>query len=113
LRLLEEHLGPVLVPMLVITEVSYLIATRLGPRAEVRFLGDLASGALTPVPVEPADWIRIAELVARCRDLPLGTADASVVATAERLGLTTIATFDRRHFGVVRPRHVDGFTLVP
>ncbi len=31
-----------------------------------------------------ADWVRIAELVAICRGLPFGTADASVVAAAER-----------------------------
>lgn len=59
------------------------------------------------------DWMRIAELVARYRDLPLGTIDASVVATAERLGITEIATVDRRHFSVVRPKHVDAFTLIP
>jgi uncharacterized protein len=97
----------------VVTEVAYLLATRLGTSAEVRFLGDLASGALTPVAVEPADWLQIAELVARYADLPLGTVDASVVAIAERLGLGTIATFDRRHFGVVRRRHFDAFELVP
>lgn len=113
LRLLSEHHGPILVPILVITEVAYLLATRLGPEAEVRFLGDLAGGALTPLNVEPADWLRIAELVARYRDLPLGTVDASVVAAAERLDLRTVATFDRRHFGVVRPGHVDAFELVP
>ncbi len=96
-----------------VTEVAHLLATRLGTSAEVRFLGDLASGALTPVAVEPADWLQIAELVARYADLPLGTVDASVVAIAERLGLGTIATFDRRHFGVVRPRHFDAFELVP
>ena len=38
-----------------------LLATRLGPAAEVRFLGDLASGALTPLAVESIDWLRIAE----------------------------------------------------
>jgi uncharacterized protein len=63
--------------------------------------------------VAVADWLRIAELVARYRDLPLGTVDASVVTTAERLGVTEIATVDRRHFTVVRPEHVDSFTLVP
>ncbi len=99
--------------MLVITEVTYLLATRLGARAEVRFLGDLAGGALTPLDVEPADWLRIAELVARYADLPLGTVDASIVAAAERLDVATIATFDRRHFGVVRPRHANVFDLVP
>jgi hypothetical protein len=35
------------------------------------------------------------------------------LATAERLGVDTIATFDRRHFGVVRPSHTDAFILVP
>jgi hypothetical protein len=114
LRLLEGHLGPLLVPMLVITEVAYLVGTRLGATAEARFLGDLASGMLTPLPVEPADWLRIAELVVKYHDLPLGTVDASVVAAAaERLGITSIATFDRRHFSVVRPKHVDALTLVP
>ena len=58
------------------------------------------------------DWLRIAELVATYRNLPLGTVDASVVAAAERLGVTDIATVDRRHFGVVRPEHVDAFTLL-
>jgi predicted nucleic acid-binding protein len=101
------------VPTLVITEVVYLLGTRLGAEPEIRFLGDLAAGAFTVEPVAAADWLRIAELVARYRDLPLGTVDASVVAAAERLGLTEIATVDRRHFTVVRPAHVATFTLLP
>lgn len=101
------------VPTLVITEVVYLLATRLGVAPEVRFLGDLAGGAFAVEPVAAADWLRIAELVARYRDLPLGTVDASVVAAAERLGLAEIATVDRRHFSVVRPAHVAAFTLLP
>jgi len=46
-------------------------------------------------------------------DLPLGAADASVVALAERFGVTRVATVDRRDFTVVRPRHVPAFELVP
>lgn len=102
-----------MVPTLVITEVVYLLATRLGTESEVRFLGDLAGGSFTVAPVDAADWLRIAELVARYRDLPLGTVDASVVAAAERLGIKEVATIDRRHFTVVRPAHVDTFTLLP
>jgi uncharacterized protein len=98
--------------MLVITEVTYLLSTRLGAGAEIRFLGDLASGNLIPEPVIAGDWLRIAELVAHHDDLPLGTVDASVVATAERLRATEIATLDRRHFTVVRPRH-GPFGLLP
>ncbi len=99
--------------MLVVTEVAYLLATRLGPDPEVRFLGDLAAGAFSVEPVAAADWLRIAELVACYRDLPLGTVDASVVTTAERLRVDQIATIDRRHFSVVRPNHVAAFTLLP
>jgi hypothetical protein len=35
------------------------------------------------------------------------------VATAERLEIETVATLDRRHFGVVRPAHVQAFALIP
>lgn len=95
-----------------ITEVVYLLATRLGVEAEVRFIGDLAAGNFVPEHVAPADWLRIAELVSTYRHLPLGTVDASVVAAAERLDITEIASLDRRHFTVVRPaNHI--FELLP
>lgn len=113
LLLLERHPGPLLVPALVVAEVAHLIGTRLGAAAEVRFLGDLASGVLSVVPPDPGDWLRIAELVAQYADLPLGTVDASVVALAERLGETELATVDHRDFSVVRPAHTEAFTLLP
>lgn len=100
-------------PTLVITEVVYLLATRLGSEAEIRFLGDLATGNLIAEPVAAADWLRIAELVATYRDLRLGSVDASVIAAAERRGSTEIATLDRRHFTVVRPNHLEAFELLP
>ena len=99
-------------PTLVITEVAHLVGSRLGAEAEIRFLGDLASGNLITEPVDASDWLRIAELVGRYRDLPLGTVDASVVAAAERLGTHEIATLDRRHFTVVRSE-VGQFALLP
>lgn len=46
----------------------------------------------------------MAALVTQYGDLPLGTTDASSIALAERLAITGIATRDRRHFSVVRPR---------
>jgi predicted nucleic acid-binding protein len=101
------------VPILVVTEVAYLLENRLGPETEVRFLGDLAAGELVPEPVTAGDWLRIAELVATYRDLPLGTVDASVVTAAERLGVVAVATLDRRHFAVVRPAHVPALELLP
>lgn len=111
--LFESHEGSFVVPQLVIAEVAYLIGTRLDVRAEVRFLADLAAGNFRTEPVLAEDWPRIAELVGKYRDLPLGTVDASVIATAERYWATTIATTDRRHFSVVRPKHVRAFEIVP
>jgi uncharacterized protein len=90
-----------------------VIGTRLGWQAEVRFLGDLAGGSFVLEPLHPADTVRIAELVARYHELPLGTVDASVIAAAERLTVNHIATTDRRHFSVVRPAHADTLELLP
>ena len=95
-----------------ITEVAYLLGTRLGVDPEVRFLGDLAAGNLIAEPVAASDWLRIAELVAQYADLPLGTVDASVIACAERLGTNDIATLDRRHFTVTQSS-LGGLNLLP
>jgi predicted nucleic acid-binding protein len=112
-ELLSRHPGPLLVPMLVVTEVVHLLARRIGPRAEAAFLEDLELGNLIAEPVAPGDWSRIRELVTTYADLSLGTVDASVVALAERLDIEAVATLDRRHFAVVRPAHVPAFRLLP
>jgi uncharacterized protein len=110
---LARHDGALVIPQLVITEVCYLLGSRLGTRAELLFLADVASGAFSTEPVHVTDWLRVTELVAQYRDFPLGTVDASVVACAERLSVGTVATLDRRHFAAVRPRHVENFILLP
>jgi predicted nucleic acid-binding protein len=104
---------PLLVPATVVAEVGYLLGREAGPKVESLFLDSLATGDFTLVDVTVTDSARMAELVHRYGDLPLGTTDASVVAVAERLGITEIATLDRRHFSVVRPRHVGAFTVLP
>jgi hypothetical protein len=55
----------------------------------------------------------MAELVRTYADFPLGETDASVIAIAERLDLTRVATIDYRHLRAVRPRHCDAFELLP
>lgn len=113
LELLRERPGPLVIPQLVVAEAAHVISSRSGPVPEIQFLGDLTGGRFIVEPVEPPDWERIAQLVWRYRDLPLGTVDASVVVAAERLGVAELATLDRRHFSIVRPRHVDALTLLP
>jgi len=104
---------PLVVPQLVLTEAAYFVGRQLGSSAEASFLRELADASLELHPLERDDLTRMAELIETYADLRLGTVDASVIATAERLGATTIATLDRRHFTVVRPNHVDSFQLVP
>jgi hypothetical protein len=36
-----------------------------------------------------------------------------VIAVAERLDVSEVATLDHRHFTVVRPNHVKALTLLP
>jgi uncharacterized protein len=110
LHLNEEAL---LVPSLVVTEVCYLLEREAGPRVEAGFVRSLAAGDFTFTEVTLADLDRVAELIATYADLPLGAVDASMIAVAERLGVEEIATLDRRHFTVVRARHVNALTLLP
>ena len=84
-----------------------------GARAEAEFLRSVRAGQVVMVPLVAADLDRMAELVEKYADFPLGLVDASVVAVAERLGAEEIATLDRRDFSAVRPAHVPAFTVLP
>jgi predicted nucleic acid-binding protein len=99
------------VPALVVAEATYFVGRRLGAAAESRFLDGI--GELDVEGPSREDFARMAELVARYADFPLGGTDASVVALAERLKAATIVTLDRRHFGAVAPRHREAFELLP
>lgn len=102
-----------LVPATVVAEVGYLLARKAGAEVEAMFLGAIADGDFRAVNLRPDDFRRAVDLVRQYGDLPLGTTDATVIALTERLGLTEVATLDRRHFSVVRPRHVDVLSLLP
>ena len=100
-----------IIPTMVVAEVTYLVGKRLGPAAEASFLSGLSS--LDVQGPSPEDWPRIAELVQQYANFPLGGTDASVVALAERLNADLIITLDRRHFSAVRPRHCSTLRLMP
>jgi uncharacterized protein len=99
------------VPALVVAEVTYLVGRRLGPAIEAAFLRGLAT--LEVEAPSPDDWPRMADLVERDGDFPLGGTDASIVALADRLGTEVIVTLDRRHFGAVRSASLRPFRLLP
>jgi predicted nucleic acid-binding protein len=90
-----------------------MLETRAGSKSEAAFLRLFPAGKLVPVDITAADYERMAELVELYADWPLGGTDASLIAIAERLGVTKVATLDRRHFGPIQPSHTKGFTLLP
>lgn len=100
-------------PSPVLGEIGYLLQSRVGPQAEAAFLRSFGPDGFQIAELEADDLPRITELVETYLDLPLGIVDAAVIAIAERLDLTEIATVDRRHFSIVKPRHVNAFTLLP
>ncbi len=100
-------------PVTVVPEVTYMLCRRLGARAESDFVRAVAAGEFLLEPLEPEDVGRTADLMDAYGDFPIGFVDASIVAIAERLGVTTILTTDRRHFGVVRPAHCHRLRLLP
>lgn len=108
-----ERARNVVVPAAILPEVSYLLQTRIGPAAEQAFIRAVADGDFTVEALEPEDIERAATLLHDYADLPLGFVDATVVATAERLGVRDILTTDRRHFSVIRPLHAKSLVLLP
>ncbi len=106
----RRDLRPV-IPALVVAEVSYLAATRLGADAEAAFVSGLAKLDVDAPP--PSEWERIAELIRRYADFPLGATDASVLALAERLDTRCVVTLDHRHFRALRPKHCAALQLLP
>jgi len=86
---------------MIIAEVDHLVGARGGPTARRALHRDLAAGAYL------VEWwsgaiASVVKIAERYADTGLGLADASLVALAERLGTTEIATLDERHFRAVR-----------
>lgn len=101
------------IPAPTLVEVDYWCAGKALWRAYDALLRDVQRGAYGIEDVSSADYARILEIRSDYRDLRVGFVDAAVLAIVERLGERKLATFDRRHFGVMRPRHVKALELLP
>ena len=96
---LADATGPLVIPAAILCELTYLMERASGIRYAQALLSDIEDGAFR-LDCGDVDLGRIRELVGRYADLPLGFADAAVIACAERRG-GSVLTFDLRHFGVV------------
>ncbi|MFQ5740394.1 MAG: type II toxin-antitoxin system VapC family toxin [Acidobacteriota bacterium] len=111
--LLDEIDQPLVLVAPTLVEVDYWIRKRLQPEVWSIFIEDIVAGAYRLESLASQDLIRVAELQADYADLGLGMVDAAVIAICEKLGEAKVATLDRRHFSVVRPKHCDSLQLLP
>ena len=109
--LLEGANEQLAIPASTLCELDYWFRARVGPGATVALLRNIQAGAFVVEDLVEEDYERVAEVMDRYEQI--GFVDASVLAVCERLGEPKLATLDRRHFGMLRPRHVDALELLP
>jgi predicted nucleic acid-binding protein len=112
-RLLETVREERVLPAPVLVEVEYLLRRTRQVDVFVSFLDNCARGTFVIEELEPADYLRVGELLTTYADLRVGFVDAAVLAVVERLREPKLATLDHRHFSVMRPRHAEALELLP
>jgi hypothetical protein len=96
----------------VVAEVTYLLQKYAGAHAEIQFMEAVRDGAFHEEQNTPTDTARIIELMRQFADFPLGAADASIIAIAERLNVRDIATADK-HFHAVKTKGLAYLNILP
>jgi hypothetical protein len=104
---------PLILPTVVLPEIGYLIASRLGHRAMRQFLMKLAASHTQLESLTLVDLHRVNEILEQYRDSQLDFVDATIIAIAERENITRVLTLDRRDFTLIRPKHCDYLELLP
>jgi uncharacterized protein len=112
-RLIVDAREPLIIPAPVLVEVDYWIHRRMYPAVMTALLNDILDGVFLVETLLEIDYQRVRDLCDRYADADIGFVDAAVLAVVERLNEPKLATLDRRHFGMLRPRHVDALILLP
>lgn len=97
----------------VLAELDYLLATRVGLRAERALLGEVARGVYRLEPFEAADVAAAERIIGRYPGLEIGLADASIVVLATRYAVRDVLTLDERHFRSLRGPGGRAFRILP
>lgn len=103
--------GPLLTCWPVITEAAWLL--RAYPLALRMLLSSFHGRPFELLPLDEADLSGIAVILAKYRGLRIQLADACLVHLANREGVETVFTLDRRDFGVLRLTRGKKFRVIP
>ena len=101
------------VPNVVLPEVAYLFQRDFGKASLPYFLKRFQEFDSALIALERSDLDRISEIAEFYASAAFDIVDCCIMALAERLGITRIATFDRRDFSIFRPRHCEFLELLP
>jgi uncharacterized protein len=104
---------PLLLGALTLAELDVLLQRELGLAATLALVRSITGGGIRLIAPTDADLARAAEHLEASAEHHPRLVDAVLVATAERLGVRRVATFDRRPIAVFRPNHIRTFDLEP
>lgn len=108
-----QQYSRILLPQLVLVEVAYLVGRDAGIATVVKFLKGLPASRFEIVDAIDLDIERTALILEQYADSKVDFVDASIMAIAERLNISTVLTIDQRDFRLFRPSHCQSFTLQP
>ena len=104
---------PLILPITVLPEVTYLLGTRMGHTPMRQFLRQLVTSNIILEAITVTDLERATEILDTYADSRLDFVDSTLVAIAERLNITRILSLDRRDFTIIRPKHCSHFEVLP
>lgn len=97
----------------VLAELDYLLATRVGQRAERALLEEVARGVYRLAEFGTDDVAAAERAIGRYASMGIGLADASILVLANRYGIRDVLTLDERHFRAMRGPHGRPFRILP
>lgn len=110
-EILKKIKEPLITTWPVITEAFYLL--NFSPQVQDDLWEFIQRGGIKIEPLDKSSYSRCRELMKKYHDLPADIADASLVAIAEALNISTIFTLDHKDFSFYRTKQRKGFILLP
>jgi uncharacterized protein len=109
----STYTGDTAIPDVILPEIGYLFARDFGYYGLQKFLEKFK---ILNARLEALDWVdlaRVHEISVIYASAEFDLVDCCIMALAERLNISQVATFDRRDFSIYRPRHCNYLELLP
>lgn len=103
----------VVVTDVILPELGFLFQRDLGYAGLIQFLDQFRNMGWRMECLLRSDLSRVFQIAKQYETAEFDIVDCCLIALAERLQITSVATFDRRDFYIVRPSHTDYFEILP